>query len=209
MILVTEQKTCCLCHAPLCDITRQMRETSSRQRQNTDRKRRHASVTHPNSVSWMGVRKTEKRTTCPSRPSNNSWVATQTRRLLNEHTCWSHEWRIFQTCALANMLRIVSSSKSKKQRRFKNCFFEIVLLLAFVGNGRSIVLTRTLNFGGACAKPFAKIQQLVPTSNSTPVNTFSNTTSNVRAVASQSNTASLRIVVRTRRILSTISSKSA
>ena len=50
---------------------------------------------------------------------------------------------------------------------------KIVLLLAFVKNGRSIVPTRTLNFAGACAKPFAKIQQLAPTNNSALVNTFS------------------------------------
>ena len=107
----------CLCHAQMCDITRQMRETSSRQRQNTDRKRRHAPVplrTHLNSASWMVVRKTKKNErACPSRPPNNSWVATQTRLLLNEHTCGSHGWRISQTFALANMLPIVSSPKSK------------------------------------------------------------------------------------------------
>ena len=42
-----------------------------------------------------------------------------------------------------------------------------VHLLAFVGNARSIVPTRTLNFGGACAKQFAKLELLVPTNNST------------------------------------------
>ena len=42
-----------------------------------------------------------------------------------------------------------------------------VHLLAFDGNGLSIVPTRTLNFGGACAKPFAKIHLLVPTNKST------------------------------------------
>ena len=92
-------------------------------------------------------------------------------------------------------------SKKQKQRNFKNCFFKIVVLLAFVGNGRSIVPTRTLIFAGACAKPFAKIQQLAPTNNSALVNTFSNTASNVRAIASQSNTTSFRIVVRAMRIL--------
>ena len=66
-----------------------------------------------------------------------------------------------------------SSVKQRQQRRFKNAFTKIVHLLAFVGNGRSIVQTRTLIFAGACAKPFAKIQLLVPTNNSTLVNTFS------------------------------------
>ena len=64
-------------------------------------------------------------------------------------------------------------SKKQKQWSFKNVFFEIVLLLAFVRNGRSIVPTRTLIFAGACAKPFAKFQQLAPTNNSALVNTFS------------------------------------
>ena len=64
-------------------------------------------------------------------------------------------------------------SKNQKQRRFKNDFNKIVLLLAFVGNARSIAPTRTLIFAGACTKPFAKIQQLVPTNTSTLVNTFS------------------------------------
>ena len=39
--------------------------------------------------------------------------------------------------------------------------------MAFVGNARSIVPTRSLNFGGACAKQFAKLELLVPTNNST------------------------------------------
>ena len=75
-----------------------------------------------------------------------------------------------------------------------------VRLLAFVGNARSIVPTRTLNFGGACAKQFARLELLVPTNNSTLQRIISDQRRASGAIASPSTTTSLRVVVRRIRI---------
>ena len=74
----------------------------------------------------------------------------------------SLEHLLLQICCESSPLPKKENNGDSKMISTKN-----VHLLAFVGNARSIVPTRTLNFGGECAKQFAKLELLVPTNNST------------------------------------------
>lgn len=86
-------------------------------------------------------------------------VATQTRRLLNGHT---------RVARAVNPSKLSTFWRTTSSRETASCSAE-----AISGNGRSVARTFMMNFAGASAKPFAKIELLVPTKNSTLVKTFS------------------------------------
>ena len=130
---------------------KQIRETcSGREENNTNRKRRHASfVPRTCPQSSRGLESAEKQTNARVQIFNqhhNSWVATQTRRLLNEHTCGSHARPISQTPALANPLRIASPAQNNKliddSGNSKQLSNKIVNLLAFLLLPRDDILHR-------------------------------------------------------------------